>query len=153
MKTLFSLVIFILISNVHAADKRIGAGVGIGSVTVISAEYSKSEKTSFDGGLSFNLGNSKKLYMHASMLFHFPDSLKLMGQVYNWYYGLGGRYISFDKNKHDYAYRVGPRGSVGLDYSFDRVPIKLFAEGAFVMNLLPATNADVDVLIGGRYYF
>ena len=151
----YSLLVLCLFLQVTAFAKtqQIGAGAGIGSVTILSGEFIQNETKSFDGGLAFDLGADKKLYLHGSMLFHFPNSLKLLGQIYNWYYGLGARYLTFEKNKNDDEYRFGPRASAGLDYRFQQVPIKLFAEAAFIMNIAPSTSADLDVIFGGRYYF
>ena len=74
MKIFFSLILFIIIPSVYASAKNIGVGAGIGSVTIISGEYVQNERTTYDGGLSFSLGDSRKLYLHGSRLFRFPNS-------------------------------------------------------------------------------
>lgn len=146
-----SLLVFLLQPQTSFA-KNMGAGIVIGSYAGLSGVY-KYQEHEFDGSLAFSLSNHRKLLVHASKLFTKKKSLKLFGQIYDWYYGLGGRYLMLDKDNHDDDYRLGPRGSIGLRYHFSSVPIELFAEAALIFNILPGTNADLDVLIGGRYHF
>jgi hypothetical protein len=71
-----------------------------------------------------------------------------------WWEGYHRRYRSRDvfTERRREAY-IGPRAPVGLSYNFRKVPIEVFGEIALVLDLIPATGADLDLALGGRYYF
>ena len=139
------------LSNAFALDKA-SLGVQIGSNTGLSSDFEHNGNL-YDAALGFSTGGSEKLHIHSSRLFRSADKFKFLGQLVNWYYSLGGRYLSLDNDKEDSSYKLGARGASGFDYIFESSKIKLFLEGAFIFNVLPSTDADVDVLLGGRYYF
>lgn len=147
-----SVLSFIFIST-NSFAKNYGAGAMIGSYTALSGEYQVSNESSYDTSLAFDLGDKRQFHFHASQLFHKPDSLKMDGQVFGWYYGLGARYRTYEKKKSsDNDYKFGARASIGLLYDFES-PIKIFSELSFVFHVLPETSTDTDFNIGVRYYF
>ena len=143
---------FIFTQTQAYASKTTGVGVMLGSYAAISATGYAFDRE-LDGGLNFNIGRDKKFHLHMGQVFHRPDTLKLVGRVFGWYYSLGGQYRTFDKEKSDDDYRLGARGATGLKYQIPNSSFKIFSELAGVFNVLPATSAEVNILLGMRYYF
>lgn len=152
-KILILILLLVISPMTWSRSEKVGAGIVLGSYAGLSGVYKYNNKDIFDASLAFSLSNNRKLLIHAGKLFVKPQSLKMIGQVYDWYFGLGGRHIMLDRDNHDDDYRIGPRGSIGLKYNFSTVPIELIAEAALIFNILPSTSGDLDILIGGRYYF
>jgi hypothetical protein len=48
---------------------------------------------------------------------------------------------------------LGIRGVGGLDYTFRSPNIEVFAELSLTMDIVPSTTADIDLGLGGRFYF
>ncbi|MBD64630.1 MAG: hypothetical protein CME62_05460 [Halobacteriovoraceae bacterium] len=157
MKTIFkNLLLFILLvmsARAFSSDLKYGVGGGAGSYAAISGEYILNDVASYDSALSFDIGDRRKLHLHVTRLFKKPESLKLEGQVMSWYYGLGVRYRTYEKKEDKDDYKVGARASVGLLYDIGSSPLKAFADAAVVLNIVPATDYDSNLLVGVRYYF
>jgi hypothetical protein len=151
-----NIILFVLLCGASVSnaspDKQYGAGVILGSFTAISLHYNKGEHN-YIGGVAWDLGDDRKLHFHVDKIFHKPDSLKLSGQVLSWYYGLGGRFRSFDNDRSDDDFRLGARTSAGVEYDFDSLPLMIFLEAAFVLDFVPGISSDVETSLGARYYF
>ncbi len=67
------------------------------------------------------------------------------------YYGLGVRVLF--ENTSPRQTRVGARVPLGGEYLLDRAPLGIFLEIVPILDLIPATNFDISVAGGVRYYF
>lgn len=155
MKTL----IFILILSLSPfcfAKKTVGLGVIVGAPTGLSGNFRLSGNHSLDAALAFDLTEEDSIHIHSTYLWRYPNAFAIESAQFGWYWGIGGRYKSReDRNPYDDddEYRFGARGSAGIYHIFKKVSIEVFGEAALVMNILPKTDADLDIGVGGRYYF
>lgn len=151
MKRLMFICLLIMSSLSYGQENQ-SFGVQLGSFTAISSDFILKDNL-YDAAVGFSQGGSEEFYLHASRLFRTKDKFKIMGQLLNWYYSVGGRYLALDRNREDAGYRLGVRGASGLDFVTSSQKIKLFVEAAGIFNVAPGTNVDMDFLFGGRYYF
>lgn len=140
----------LLVSFTAQAEKgEFDLGIAVGSPNGFIAKYWTSERTAIDifGEWSFD---SNEYKMHADVLYHDFDKIKLDDARIAFYYG-GGIRITFAEKSDDSEY--GLRIPFGLNYFFSDVPVDTFGELAPRVNVYPSTNVGMDVLIGIRYRF
>jgi hypothetical protein len=152
MKLSLYLICIIISSSSFAAEKNYGLGAVIGSATGIAGNYKLSKSKSIDATLSFGTNKTNRFQLQSTLLTHKPESLKLLGQVLGWYYGMGA-IVKMIENDNKDELNLGARVSAGVVWDFPEVPCDLFADSAFILNVLPKTSADLDLSIGARYYF
>lgn len=133
--------------------QEIGLGVILGSPTGFSANYRTSDSHSIDAALAYSLIGDTNLHVHSNYLWRYPRAIKT-GQVdFGWFWGLGAKFRTHEGRGDESDYRIGPRVVAGVNHEFRKVPIEVFLEAALVMHVIPETDADIDVGLGGRYYF
>lgn len=129
-------------------SKGTGIGVMIGEPTGISLKSWTTGANAFDVGLAWSLGRYDAVNIHADYLWHefnvFQDIEE--GQL-PLYYGIGGRLILAEDDAV-----IGARVPVGMNYYFEDSPVGLFLEIAPIVNLVPATDFDLDGAVGVRVY-
>lgn len=155
------LVSALLIGSVSHAG-NFGLGGILFSPTGVSLNYYFDPEHSIDGAASTGLNDSdQNLYLHSTYLWHNPGLIKISRASFDLFYGVGARIISWDedhpknKNKDDYKDEtyIGPRGSIGAGYYFAKPRLQVFGELSLTVDVIPETEADVDVAAGVRYYF
>lgn len=130
-----------------------GAGIIIGDPTGISANYKMSAERSVDAALAWSFGRHRGFDIHADYLWHRASLFRIERMAFDWHYGIGGRLINIeDRNSSERTY-FGPRVPIGLSTDFNKSTFELFGEIALIMNLVPATSADLDFGVGVRVYF
>lgn len=138
-----------------AQAKQFGLGVILGSPTGISGKLFTGKNQAIDGAAAWSFGDYDAFHLHGDYLWHRPHIFDIEGEPFTLYYGIGARLISWESRKprynHDWA--LGPRIPLGITYTFRDPVIELFGEVALVMDLVPETDADLDLGIGGRFYF
>lgn len=135
-----------LLNKAHA-QYRPGStelGVVLGEPTGISIQVWQSGTTAIDGALAWSFGRHDKIHIHADYLKH--DQLSVDRGSLTFYYGIGARAILTDDA------RFGARIPVGLHYVIPDSRVSLFFEVAPVLDLIPATDFDVNGGIGARYF-
>lgn len=142
-------VLFICISltNESAAQYRPGnteLGVILGEPTGISIQVWQSGSTAIDGAVAWSFGRHDHVHLHADYLKHNP--LDVDRGSLNFYYGIGARAILAD-DPH-----FGARVPVGLHYIIPDSRLSLFVEVAPLLDLIPATDFDVNGGLGIRYF-
>jgi hypothetical protein len=150
---LFAMLRSLLVMALMSWSQCFGAtagGVMLGTPTGLNLNSFITSSSSVDFGWNYHLGS--KFRIHSTYLSHNADSLKMMGQVLDWYYGLGGSLNNREEEKKDIL-ALGARGSLGILWDLKDKPFELFAEVAAVAFLIPATYSTVDLLVGGRYQF
>lgn len=159
MKLLWFSFLLLFVVQSKANSGPLGLGIIIGSPTGISANYLLSQKNSIAAALAFD---DDDIHLHVDYLWRFPKSLSADSVKLGWYGGAGLKLRDHDhsdhkKNGDDHEHHddgeFGPRGVVGLNYEFDKVPIEVFGEVSLVMYIIDETDMDLDFGIGGRYYF
>jgi hypothetical protein len=129
------------------ASNGFGAGIMLGDPTGISLKSWISKTKAWDGGIAWGLGRDDALYLHGDLLYHKFNFIPVQEGKLPLYYGAGIRLL-FAHESH-----LGVRGVVGLDYMFAGIPLDLFLELAPVLDLVPATELNMNGALGIRYFF
>jgi len=140
------LFVFLSLANNTYAQYRSGStelGVILGEPTGISIQVWQSGRTAIDGALAWSFGRDDKLHLHADYLKH--DQLNVDRGSLTFFYGIGARAVLADDA------RFGPRFPLGLHYVIPDSRFTLFFEVAPILDLVPATDFDVNGGIGVRY--
>lgn len=134
-------------------EHRFGAGIILGDPTGVSLKYWLNDTMAIDGalGASFNDDddNDSEFYMHADVLWHNFDLLKVPKGRLPVYFGVGGL-LRF---RDDEDNQLGVRIPVGLSYMFDDLPIDIFAEIGPAIDVVPDVRGEVTGGIGIRFWF
>jgi hypothetical protein len=141
--------IFILLLSLSAfASEKIGVGAMVGNPTGLSAKKWLGGNNAVDGGLGMNLGRKSHFTIHSDYLLHSPGVL-YFNDVYelDLYYGIGARMRFADEMS------LGARVPVGLVHQFKENPFDVFGEVAPVIDFLGRTGVDLNLAVGGRFYF
>ncbi len=147
-KQIITLIIGLMITTGLAAQNSgLGAGIIVGEPTGLSFKYWTGESTAFDGAVAWSFGKEDALHLHADMLFHNPDLIKVSQGSLPVYYGIGARIRLEEKSK------LGVRIPVGIAYQFAKAPFDVFLEIVPLLDLVPATDFGLNAAIGVRYYF
>ena len=146
MKKLFVLVFTLSMTlNAFTQDHGIGVGVILGNPTGLSAKMWTSEKTALDAAAAWSFLGEGYIHMHADFLLH-SYAIDVAQGALPVYFGLGGRVrLGADT-------RIGVRVPLGIAYQFEDAPFDVFFEIAPILDLLPATDFDVNGAIGLRYF-
>lgn len=157
MRKLLLVFAALILSSVKSradAPGPFGVGLVLGDPTGISANYYKSAERSIDAALAWSFGSETGLEFHADYLWHRRGLFHVETVPFSMLYGIGGRVLFVNSKNNDAAKtKIGPRLPLGIETNFNQKAIEVFAEIALVMNLVPATSADLDFGIGARVYF
>lgn len=129
-----------------AQDKGFGIGILLGEPTGVSAKMWVSTRNAFDAGLAWSFRNNGFLHIHADYLWHFPNVFS-SSERFVLSAGIGGRLGT----GHDAV--VGLRIPFALAWWPAGVPIDLFIEVTPGLDLLPATEFEMQGGIGIRWFF
>jgi len=139
------------------ASKPFGLGVILFGPTGFSGNYFLNYKYSIDGALAWGIGDRyQSIYLHSTFLYHNRNLLKISNSKLDVYFGGGPRVVSWSDypgRKRKEATQLGIRGALGTGYEFKDPSIEVFGELSLTMNVVPETDADIDIGLGARYYF
>lgn len=152
MKILSTICLVLMVTTVAHAE-NFGLGVILGDPSGLSAKMKLDGSHSLDGALAYSTGKHHGLQFHADYLWDRARSWGTTQGPLDMYYGLGGRLISYDNDKHESKVSVGPRGSLGLSFNVNNPNIEIFGELALVLEVVPEMTADIDAGIGARIRF
>jgi len=146
---------FSLSPTVSRADAPgpFGVGLVIGDPTGLSGNYRLSSERSIDAALAWSFGSNPGFEIHSDYLWRRPGLLRAENIKFDLHYGIGARLLSLSNSNVSDKTRFGPRLPLGLGSNFNQQALEVFAELALVMNVIPATSADLDFGIGARIYF
>ncbi len=151
MKKIFvASLLTIIFSNVSfAQESGYGIGLVLGEPSGLSGKIWLDNTQAVDIGIGAGLfGDGAGLSIHSDYLYHIKDLLKWKYKL-PFYYGFGIR-MRFPANSD---FNFGVRGVVGLMMYLKNMPVDVFFELAPSFRLLPTTGLNLDLAIGGRYYF
>lgn len=141
------------------ANKTFGLGFMVGAPSGLSGKYFLSSDTALDFGVGF-LGYYRGrdgVHLHLDHLWHPVSLASVPAFELPLYFGVGGRLFDFDDNNDDDGFAMGVRAPIGLAFDFNNVPLDVFFEVAFVVDLFVGyrdnLGADFNGAIGVRYYF
>jgi hypothetical protein len=135
MKTKFFTLVFalFLIANVSQAqdyNSAIGGKLGYGLIASYKKFLNESAAIDIFGGIRWG-GIAAGAYYEKHKPISSVDRLQ-------WYWGFGGSYTTWDYGVAglDSYYELGASGVLGLDYSFDNIPLNLSVDWAPTIVLL-----------------
>lgn len=147
VKRLSLLLFALLFSSAWAQDKGFGIGLIAGDPTGISVKQWLGP-AAVDGALAWSLIDDPAhpiLHVHADFLLHaYPFSVAA-GKL-PLYFGVGGRVRAQER------LQIGARVPIGITWLMPIFPLDLFFEVAPTMNLIPATQFQLNGGIGIRYF-
>lgn len=142
------LIVTLLPLTARAKNQRVfGLGVILGEPTGLSAKLWTSRTTALDGALAWSFGREDAFHIHGDFLFHDYHLIKVSEGKLPVYYGIGGRL------KLELESLLGVRFPLGLNYQFAKAPLDLFIEIVPILELVPATDFNLNAAIGMRFFF
>jgi len=153
MKRLLVLVTTLFLANIAQAHGIFGVGPAIGDPIGVTGNFELDLNQSIDAFVGWSGGTHDGTQVHADYLQILGPVAAIEDQQLFFYWGAGARltFITRGDDKNKMAF--GPRVPVGLETEFKDYKWQVFAEAALVLDVMPSTTLDVDILIGGRYYF
>ena len=132
----------------------------IGGPTGFSVKHRMSAKNSIDGALGFSLGGGDYIHIHSTYLWEENRGIKIDNKFLGYYFGAGGALFSWDGNDTPFwsdnredELGLALRGAAGLNYYFNDPNFEVFLEASLHFFFIPATDFDLDLAIGARYFF
>ena len=147
------------VQTMHHSNEpaEFGVGVILGDPTGLSAKYNLDSVQAIDLGIGWSFTGNGRLHVHGDYLRHVRGIFDIESASFDLHYGIGGRFklreSDSKKSKNDTDPKIGLRLPVGLDYTFQNVPIETFVEAALIVDLAPTTQADFNAGIGARWFF
>ncbi|MDG0817335.1 hypothetical protein [Bdellovibrio svalbardensis] len=151
-----SVVLSFFIIEFFAAEKAhadSALGIVIGDPTGVSGRTSLNGAHSLEGAIAYSFGHYDGTEIHGTYLWDRARSFATKEGPIEMYYGLGARVIFINSGKHDGEVAVGPRAPLGVLYNFHNPNIEVFGEIAATLDIVPATDVDLDLGIGFRVRF
>ena len=146
---LISFLILFLSKLTFAQESGYGIGVILGEPTGLSGKIWLDKEQAFDIGIAAGfVGEGAGLSMHSDYLYHIENLVDWKYKI-PFYYGFGVRMRFPTENRFNF----GVRGVAGLMFFVKNLPVDVFFEISPSFRLLPTTGLDLDVAIGGRYFF
>ena len=166
MKKILLILSFIYVNTVHASPPAdFGAGLMVGSMVSITGKHWFDQKGAVDFGLGFTGSDGTAIY--ADYLYHVQGifgSGTRFGRETVGYIG-GGAGVGFwnddyecgrwgcDRRRDDSGTGVFLRAIVGFEWFPATTRFGVFAELGPTFLIIPDTSGDLDIGVGGRYYF
>jgi hypothetical protein len=122
----------------------LGIGTELGQPMGVTAKYWLSSTLAVDGAMGYHFNSN--FDMHSDVLWHSFSSFNVSNGRMPFYIGVGGRVLLGNDSQ------LGLRLPLGVSYLSSNNPIELFAEIAPVIQLVTSIGADVDGVVGIRYY-
>ncbi len=133
--------------TVSAKAHNFGLGISVGEPTGLSGKLWTGNNTAIDGALAWSFGHEDAFHLHSDFLVHNYKWIKVSEGRLPVYYGIGGRIKMEDDSK------VGVRIPVGLNYQFADAPLDIFLEIVPILEMVPATDFNMNAAIGIRFFF
>ncbi len=141
--------ILILVAGAGAYGQDHGLGLGIiaGAPTGVAAKLWLGDATAVDAAAAWSFVDPAAFHFHADYLVHvsLPSDLKRGSLMLH--FGAGAR-VKLEDDA-----RVGVRVPVGIAYWLEDLPLDLFLEVAGVVDLVPATDFELNAGVGVRFFF
>jgi len=128
-------------------QQTFGLGVILGEPTGLSAKLWTSRTSALDGAVAWSFGRESAFHLHGDFLVHHFNWIKVSEGKLPVYYGIGGRL------KLEVERLLGVRFPLGLNYQFAKAPLDIFIEIVPILELIPATDFNMNGAIGIRFFF
>lgn len=145
----FLLLSAFLLAPIAASAGPFGLGVIAGEPTGVSLKLHMNRVNALDGGVAWSVEGDQEFTVLGDYLYHNDTTLRPASGLLLAYFGIGGR-LQLRENRDD---KVGVRFPIGATYLFPKSPFDIFFEAVPILDLNPETEIDVNIGVGGRYYF
>jgi hypothetical protein len=135
------------------APGQIGLGVILGSPTGFTLKAKHQNNNFFDLALAYSLRSDETIHIHGDYLWQFPNRFEIDNVPMFTYVGVGARLKHFDHHKKGDDFALGVRLPAGFGYFIPQSHVELFAEAALIMDVLESTDLDINIGLGGRFWF
>ena len=143
----FVLIAVLACTTAEAQESGFGLGVILGEPTGISGKLWIEDSKAIDGAVAWSFEKESTVHVHADLLFHSRNIVKVEMSKLLFYYGMGGR-IKFEDDSE-----VGVRVPLGINYLSSGAPLDVFLEIVPLLDLAPSTDFSLNGAIGVRYFF
>ncbi len=150
---LWALLILLLPLPSLSQQRDFGLGVILGEPTGISWKAWTGGRTALAGAAAWSFGNRDAFQLHVDYLFHNFRLIRVSKGRLPFYYGIGLRALFHEQRDGGDDTVLGVRFPLGLEYLFASPSLGIFAEIVPVLDLVPATEFDLNAAIGFRIYF
>jgi hypothetical protein len=133
-----------------------GLGVIVGDPTGLSAKLWLDREQALDFGAAWALSGRDSFQFHMDYLYHRFDLFHMDESIGRMalYFGGGARFrVVEERAGQSNQDKFGIRVPIGVTYLFAKAPFDVFGEVAPILDLAPDTKLDMNVSIGGRFYF
>jgi hypothetical protein len=137
MKTILCTLLLLTGLNSYGQQYKTAIGFkgGYPGYGALSIKHFLGSSTAFEG----NLGGGKN-HLWVQGLFEKNNPFK---DNFEWYWGIGADFLSYNKGHHYYykneyyGFNLGAVGLVGIEYTFEEIPINLAFDCGPRVNLMP----------------
>lgn len=130
-------------------NNTVGVGVMIGEPTGLNIKLWQNNRNAVDIGLAWSFSGNGSFHLHGDYLFHQFNVFPVRKGLLPFYFGIGGRLKTGEKDDT----KLGVRIPLGLAYYFRDIPLDLFFEFAPIVNIIPDTSLNGNVVFGVRFFF
>lgn len=143
---LIFIILFSPVEKVLAQGRGFGIGIFISEQAGVSIKKWQGRTTAFDGGIAWDFDRDF-LLLHVDHIIHKFRVFNVRKGKLPLYLGFGGQALLGDDD------RLGFRIPVGIAYLVDEAPLDIFFEIVPRLDLTPATDFNVNLALGVRYFF
>jgi hypothetical protein len=129
-----------------AQGRGFGVGIFLSEEAGISFKKWQGSTTAFQAGIAWDFDHDF-LLLHVDHIIHKFRVFKVRKGRLPLYLGFGGQALIGDDD------RLGFRIPVGIAYLVSDVPLDIFFEVVPRLDLTPATDFDINLALGARYFF
>jgi hypothetical protein len=126
-----------------------GVGVMVGEPTGLNFKLWRLDNKAYDAGLAWSFSGENSLHLHSDYLIHDYSFFSPFSGNFPFYYGIGIR-LKFQSENDN---KLGIRIPFGAAYHFRKVPIDIFFETVPIVNIVPDTEFDFNIVFGARIFF
>ncbi len=149
IKRIFLLILILIIVRLEVyANNAFGAGIYAGSPTGIKMKMNLNKTNSLSSVIAWDI-IQKQIYVSVDYSYNFVYIVKGKNTTLPFFLYTGpGVRVMASKNT-----RVGIKFTGGVGFKFNDIPLELFLEVSPILDVLPATEFDLNAGIGFILYF
>jgi len=153
MKKFCTFVLFFI--PLFGFSQRLGVGIIIGNPTGFSGRYLLATNSAIAVNAGWSLRRNVGFHITGTYQYLFPGVIKDDAGVsldnIAPHLGIGGRFLVKSKEADETEFNLGVRIGGGIEYMVSR--FEIFLELYPVVNVIPATDFDIEGGLGVRFYF
>jgi len=153
----------------YESNGKFGIGLELGAPTGFNGKYFLTPNTALNFGVGWLYDNYYRdgdgFHLYLDHLWHPVSLVENEAFKLPFYFGVGGRFWSFDhyrgRDLYDRSSAVGVRVPLGVAFDFNKIPLDAFVQLTFGLDVFVgdyadryhSIGADFGASIGARYWF